>query len=79
MISLGSLTNEENFIKNAVKNTNMQLKAVEIIQGAMKQIMDADNDNSLREVNTDAFLQQCNNELMMNDPAFAASMGITLE
>ena len=76
VITLQSLTYDEMFIKSAVKNTTMQMKAVEIIQGAMRQIMDADTDNSLRELNTDAFLQQCNHELMMNDPAFAASMGI---
>ena len=34
----------------------MQLKAVEIIMEAMKKIMESDADNSLREVNTDAFI-----------------------
>ena len=43
----------------------------------MKKIMDSESENSLREVNTDAFILRLNNELMMQDPAFAASMGIT--
>ena len=43
----------------------------------MKKIMDSESDNSLREVNTDAFILRLNNELMMQDPVFAASMGIT--
>lgn len=34
----------------------MQLKALEIIMEAMKKIMESDADNSLREVNTDAFI-----------------------
>lgn len=43
----------------------------------MKKIMDSESDNSLREVNTDSFILRLNNELMMHDPVFAASMGIT--
>ena len=43
----------------------------------MKKIMDSESENSLREVNTDAFILRLNNELMLADPVFAASMGIT--
>ena len=77
VITLNSLTAQELFIKNAAKNNTMQQKAIEIIQDAMKKIMDSESENSLREVNTDAFILRLNNELMMQDPAFAASMGIT--
>ena len=77
VITLNSLTAQELFIKNAAKNNTMQQKSIEIIQDAMKKIMDSESENSLREVNTDAFILRLNNELMMQDPAFAASMGIT--
>ena len=55
----------------------MQQKSIEIIQDAMKKIMDSDAENILREVNTDTFILKLNTELMMADPVFAASMGIT--
>ena len=31
----------------------------------MKKLMDSESENSLREVNTDAFILKLNNELMM--------------
>ena len=42
----------------------------------MKKIMESDHDNTLREVNTDAFIQRCNQELIVSDPVFAQQMGI---
>lgn len=55
----------------------MQQKAIEIIQDAMRKLMDSESENCLREVNTDAYILKLNNELMLADPVFAASMGIT--
>lgn len=57
VITFGSLTNDEMFMKNATKSNTMQLKAIEIIQDSMRKIMDSDIENALREVSLDQFIQ----------------------
>lgn len=56
VITLGSLTSEEMFMKNATKSNNMQMRSIEIITDAMKSIMDSCDDSSLREFNMDVFI-----------------------
>ena len=79
-IELKSLTSDELFMKNATKSNQMQQIAISIIQEAMKKIMDStEQENILREVNTDTFILRCNQELMKKDPHFAASKGFDEE
>ena len=53
VITINSLRTDELFMKNAVKNNKMHRKAIEIVQDAMKNIMESEGENSLREVNLD--------------------------
>ena len=55
-MTLGSLTSEEMFMKNATKSNLMQMKAIGIVTEAMKNIMDAGEVNALREFNMDLFV-----------------------
>ena len=56
VVTLNSLTTDEMFMKNATKSNQMQMKAIEIVTDAMKKIMDAGDDNALREFNMDLFI-----------------------
>ena len=78
VIKLNSLTTEEMFMRNATKSNQMQLKAIEIIQDAMKKIMDTEHENAVREVSLDAFIQACNASLLKYDPSFANTMGLKI-
>ncbi len=44
----------------------------------MKKIMDSDHENAVREVSLDAFIQACNASLLLYDPSFANTMGLTI-
>ena len=79
VVTLNSLTTDEMFMKNATKSNQMQMKAIEIVTDAMKKIMDAGDDNALREFNMDLFIQQLNSTLMTHDPAFAKEKGVTMD
>ena len=54
---MDSLRADELFIKNAIKNSTMHGKAVEIVRNAMTNIMENESETSMREVNTDVFIQ----------------------
>ena len=60
MIKLDSITQDELYIKNAMKSQQMHQKAIEIIQDAMFKIMNSENQDVVRSVNTDIFLQRLN-------------------
>ena len=69
MISLNSLTQDELFLKNAMKSQTMHSKAIEIISDAMNKIINVENQpDSVREVNTETFLSRLNQELLNSDP-----------
>lgn len=76
ILAMNSLSTDETFVKNALKDGNMHRKAIDIVQKAMRMLMEADPETSLREANIEQFLQQCNYELMCSDPGFAQTMGI---
>ena len=80
MIKLESLTQDELYVKNAMKSNQMHSRAIEIIQDAMHKIMAAENqETALREVNTDVFLQRLNQDLMRTDPHLAKTLGVKVE
>ena len=76
MIQLNSLTQDELYIKNAMKSQEMHQAAVEIITETMNKLVTDDANVQIREVNLDIFLQRLNQELMNRDPATAISLGL---
>ena len=48
---MNSLSTDETFVKNALKDGNMHRKAIDIVQKAMRMLMEADPETSLREAN----------------------------
>ena len=76
MIQLNSLTQDELYIKNAMKSQEMHQAAVEIITETMNKLITDDANVQIREVNLDIFLQRLNQELMNRDPATAISLGL---
>ena len=81
VVQLNSLTSDELYVKNAMKNSTLHQKAIDIIQEAMGKIMQTDKETNggIREVNIDQFLQRCNHELMNSDPNLAVQLGIKIE
>lgn len=80
MITLDSLTQDELFLKNAMKSQQMHTKAIEIISEAMNKIINVENQpDSVREVNTDQFLSRLNQELLNSDPQLAFQLGIKID
>ena len=72
MIKLNSLTQDELYVKNAMKSQEMHAAAVEIITETMNNLIAMDQpEKQLREMNMDVFLQKLNQELMLKDPAMA--------
>lgn len=59
-IKLNSLTQDELFVKQAMKNSELHEKAVSLITAAMHSICDDKNATATREVNTEAFLKNLN-------------------
>jgi len=79
MIKLSSLTQDELYIKNAMKSQEMHAAAIEIITETMNKIINIEQpEQQIREVNLDIFLQRLNQELMNRDPAMALSLGVRL-
>ena len=60
MIQLNSLTQDELYIKNAMKSQEMHQAAVEIITETMNKLITDDANVQIREVNLDIFLQRLN-------------------
>jgi len=51
ILAMNSLSTDETFVKNALKDGNMHRKAIDIVQKAMRMLMEADPETSLREAN----------------------------
>ena len=56
MIQLNSLTQDELYIKNAMKSQEMHSAAVEIITDTMHKLVAVEEPPMIREVNLDVFL-----------------------
>ena len=57
MIKLNSLTQDEIYLRNAMKTKSMHEKAIEIIQDEMHKLVEQDSgDDPIRLANTDIFL-----------------------
>lgn len=77
MIKFDSVSQDELFIKNAMKNKEMHEKGQEIISEAMFKIINSeDPDSHIRDQNTDIFLQRMNQTLISKDPEMAIKRGI---
>ena len=62
-IQFGSLSNEEMFVKNAMKTNSYHNKAKSLLMTYMKKIIDG-NDNKIRDVDISSFIEKINDEML---------------
>ena len=76
IIKVNSLTQEEIFVKQAMKNSELHETATALIKAAMIKICDKNDSLHARDVNTDKFLKTMNDSLIQISPQLAYDSGL---